>query len=266
MLDLQLEKLKGQSTAEVHALQEQLQCAQHGEEIERKEKKRLQTHVEAVTAEAAERQHDLVQKEADVVQMQSELSKLRLERMEEHAKADALSKRLDDARMEMQNAILRAAGKEDDLEKTKSMLGITEAELSANKRRIQVIEASKSQLHDRLAAVSEDICAWKDRNENLEREIQALRSKQKVCEASELQLRADLVQEQQRANELVQTCRSQTIVLEGKTAELARCVQRLKIADERVEKMRSAFQDISLQIVNLQVLLLLSFAFRSGAK
>eukprot|EP00892_Ulva_mutabilis_P009839 jgi/Ulvmu1/7227/UM035_0013.1 len=248
----ELQHVKAQTAAEIHALQQQLKSSQHAEETERAHKARLQGHVNAATAEGAQRRHELAGKDAHVLQIQSEFTLLQLERQEDFAKLDALSSSLSDARLEMQNIILRAAAKEDDLEKAKNMLSIAEADLSVYKRRSQAVEANNNHLHDRMVAVSEETSALKERNQVLESEVQALKSKQKACEALESQLRADVAGEQQRGDVLERSWKSTTALLERKTADLARCTHWSKMAQERLQNQDVMLQDARLQICNLQ--------------
>lgn len=222
----------------------------------------MQENVEKIATEAKQLQSCVTGKEAALLLIQSELAKLQLERMDNSAKMGALSESVDDARMEAQAVILRAAAKEDDLEKSKNLLTVVEADLLAYKRRLVVVEEQKSQLQDRLGTLSGECDALKDSNMSLKSEIEILQSKQATCKALESQLRSDLANEQNRADELAQECVFKTSMLDRKAVELGRLAAKLKVAEDRLEKAHGKLQDAGLQIANIQVLVPLNAVFK----
>lgn len=251
--DVQLRNLECQGAAEIQALQEQLCCARQAEEVECDEKRNLQQLLKAASEEADGLREALSRKSAQLVKEHSELAKLQRDKVEHQARLDALSKSLNETQLDAHNAVLRGASKESELQKLKSVLSLTEADLSAVKGRLQGIEASKSKLQDRFYAVSDECNVLKAENDELKNDVHRVESMEKAFAAVEMQLRKDLNEHRQKVQDLVGDLRTKTTLLEKKSIELDQHMSKIQIMEERLEKSGLELQDARLQILNVQV-------------
>lgn len=250
---MQLKKLECQSSSQVQALQDQLCCTQQAEKVEREEKQRLQAHLKETSKEATHVQRISAEKNVLLIQTQSEAAKLRHEKLEGQARIDALSVSMDNMRIDAQNAILRAASKEDEIQKEKNNLSFIEAELSAKNGQLSAIEAARVQLQDRFLAISSERDGLKGQNCDLKNELSELQSQKRACEAMKTQLRKDLDEQQQKCQDLVQELLSKTSLLERKSIELSKFAAKMQVTQDRLEKAQLELHDARLQISNAQV-------------
>lgn len=221
--------------------------------MEREEKHSLQQLLKAASEEAEGLRGTLSRKSAKLLHEHSELAKLQRDRVEDQARLDALSKSLDETRLDAYNAVLRGASTESELQKAKSVLTLTEADLSAVTGRLEGIEASKSKLQDRFNAVSDECNALKTENDELKNSVHRLESKQKAFTSIEMQLRNELNAHQQKAHDLGEALLTKTTLLERKCVELDQHMSKMQFMKDRLEKSGLELQDARLQISNIQV-------------